>query len=201
MERSTLQHLFEPFFTTKGVGRGTGLGLATVYGIVKQNQGYIEVASTPGQGTCFRIYLPRFSGEALEAEEAGELAAPRARGETILLVEDEPMILSMGQAMLERLGYRVLPASTPEQALRLAGDGAFQLLLTDVIMPRINGWDLARLLQERLPGLKCLFMSGYTADALAPSPAEGVRLLQKPFSIQDLAVRVREALEGREKAP
>ncbi len=201
MDRGTLDHLFEPFFTTKGVGRGTGLGLATVYGIVKQNQGYIEVSSAPGQGTCFRIYLPRFAGESEEAENGSELAAPRGRGETILLVEDEPMILNMGQAMLERLGYRVLPASSPEEALRLAGGGAFQLVLTDVIMPRINGWDLARRLEEQRPGLKCLFMSGYTADALAPGPAEGVRLLQKPFSIQDLAVRVREALDGDGKAP
>ena len=195
MEQAVLEHLFEPFFTTKGVGRGTGLGLATVYGIVKQNQGYIEVSSAPERGTCFRIYLPRIAAEAEQAEAGTGAGAERGRGETVLLVEDETMILNMGRAMLERLGYRVLPAASAEEALRLAGGGSFDLLLTDVVMPRINGWELARQLAAKRPGLRCLFMSGYAAEVLAPGLERGTHFIQKPFSIQDLAARVREALD------
>ena len=169
MDKETLAHIFEPFFTTKGVGKGTGLGLATVYGIVKQNNGFINVYSEPGQGTTFTIYLPRHAGKAEQARTEGA-AEPAARGhETILLVEDEPAILKLTTRMLEQLGYTVLAASTPGEAIRLAREhaGEIHLLMTDVVMPEMNGRDLARNLLSLYPHLKCLFMSGYTADVIA----------------------------------
>jgi CheY-like chemotaxis protein len=199
MEKELLDHIFEPFFTTKEVGRGTGLGLATVYGIVKQNEGFINVYSEPGKGSTFRIYLPRHVGEAIEHPPAGTPPLPRGRGETVLLVEDEPLILNLNQAMLEQLGYRVLTASTPGEAIRLgkAHPDRIELLITDVVMPEMNGQDLAELLTELRPGLKCLFSSGYTANVIAHRGVldEGVTFLQKPFSLKELASKVREALE------
>jgi two-component system, cell cycle sensor histidine kinase and response regulator CckA len=197
MDAATLSHLFEPFFTTKEMGKGTGLGLATVYGIVKQNKGFINVYSEPGQGTTFKIYLPcHDAGPVSSVEEAAGQAATGS--ETILLVEDEPMILEMATAMLERLGYTVLAASDPAQAIRLAGehDGAIQLLMTDVVMPEMNGRLLANQLRPLLPGLRCLFMSGYTANVIAHHGVldEGVHFIQKPFTLQALAAKIREAL-------
>ncbi len=201
MDRETQEQIFEPFFTTKGVDRGTGLGLATVYGIVKQNNGFIHVYSEAGAGTTFRIYLPRHR-EAVEAkspESAGEI--PQGRGETVLLVEDEPAILKMGRMMLEQLGYRVLAAATPNEALSMveAQSGGIQLLITDVVMPEMNGRELADKVQDRIPGLKVLFMSGYTADVIAHRGVldRDVRFLPKPFMLKDLAMRVREALDGK----
>ncbi|HWS15891.1 MAG TPA: PAS domain S-box protein [Candidatus Methylomirabilis sp.] len=198
MEKDVLDHVFEPFFTTKPVGEGTGLGLATVYGIVKQNDGFIYVDSAPGKGSTFRIYLPRVSGEAA-GEVAGPAAEPpRGRGETLLLVEDEAAILDVGKTMLEGLGYAVIAVTTPDEALRLAGSrsGGIQLLLTDVVMPGMNGRELADRLREITPGLKCVFMSGYTVDVIGHRGVldEGVRFLQKPFTLNELATKVREAL-------
>jgi CheY-like chemotaxis protein len=199
MTPEVLDHLFEPFFTTKEVGQGTGLGLATVYGIVKQNEGFINVYSEPGQGTTFKIYLPRFLGEAVlpKAENAAE--TPKGRGETVLLVEDEAAILAVGRGMLEGLGYRVLTAATPSEALRLvkAQAAEIQLLISDVVMPEMNGRELAKLISTIKPGLKCLFISGYTANVIAHRGVleDGVYFLQKPFSMKDLAFKVRLALE------
>ena len=199
MTKEVLDHLFEPFFTTKEVGQGTGLGLAMVYGIVKQNEGFITVYSEPAKGTTFKIYLPRFAGETLEPTAESPAETPRGRGETVLLVEDEAAILNVGQGMLERLGYRVLTAATPGEALRQAKTHAaeIQLLITDVVMPEMNGRDLAKLIRDIRPGLKCLFISGYTADVIAHRGVleEGVIFLQKPFSMKDLASRLRQALE------
>ena len=200
MDKETLAHIFEPFFTTKGVGEGTGLGLATVYGIVKQNDGFINVYSEPGHGTTFKIYLPRFEAEAAQAQ-AETAAKPLQRGtETVLLVEDEEAILDIGQAILEELGYTVLTAGTPGEAIRLAGEyaGDIHLLITDVVMPEMNGRELAERLTAMKPGLKCLYMSGYTADVIAHRGVldEGVHFIQKPFSMKDLAAKVREVLEG-----
>jgi two-component system cell cycle sensor histidine kinase/response regulator CckA len=199
LNKDVLEHLFEPFFTTKELGRGTGLGLSTVYGIVKQNNGFINVHSEPGKGTAFKIYLPRFVGEAAEANVANPTAPPQGRGETVLVVEDEALILSLDRAMLERLGYTVLSAGTPAEALRQAKvhAGEIQLLVTDVIMPEMNGRELAKLIRDITPGLKCLFTSGYTANLIAHNGVleEGVNFLQKPFSINDLASKVRQALE------
>jgi two-component system cell cycle sensor histidine kinase/response regulator CckA len=199
MDPQTLAHLFEPFFTTKEVGKGTGLGLATVYGILKQNGGFINVYSEPGRGTTFEIYLPRHAGEQDQAVEGGEKTAPPpAEGETLLLVEDETAILNLVTMILEKQGYKVLSAGTPGEALRLgeAHTGGIDLLVTDVIMPEMNGRGLAERLQVLYPNLKVLFMSGYTANAIVHHGVlgQGVHFVQKPFSTRDLAVKVREAL-------
>jgi len=201
MNQEVLDHLFEPFFTTKEVGQGTGLGLATVYGIVKQNEGFINVYSEPDSGSTFKIYLPRFAGEARDPRAASGVEIPQGRGETVLLVEDEAVILNVGRAMLERLGYTVLTAGTPGEGLRLAKThtAEIQLLITDVVMPGMNGRDLAKLINDLKPGLNCLFISGYTASVIAHRGVldEGVFFLQKPFSMKDLASKVRQALERK----
>ena len=199
MDKETLNNLFEPFFTTKDVDKGTGLGLATVYGIVKQNNGFINVYSEPNRGTTFKIYLPRHEiGE--EQVRGKRIVRSAVQGsETILLVEDEPSILSMTTQMLERLGYIVLAAVTPLEAIGLAREhgGNVHLLMTDVIMPEMNGRDLASNLLSTYPNLKRLFMSGYTANVIAHHGVldEGVNFIQKPFSTQDLSVKVREVLD------
>ncbi len=200
IEAELLPHLFEPFFTTKELGKGTGLGLATVYGIVRQNNGLVRVSSEPGQGTAVRIYLPRHRGRAERILDAALPVATVPGTETILLVEDEAMILDIGRTMLEMLGYRVLAASTPGEALHLAREhsGDIHLLLTDVIMPEMNGRDLARQLLSLFPDVKRLFMSGYTADVIAHHGVldEGVHFLQKPFTLETLTAKVRGALES-----
>jgi PAS domain S-box-containing protein len=200
MNQDTLGHLFELFFTTKEVGKGTGLGLATLYGIVEQNHGHVEVQSEVGKGTTFSIYLPR---EASESDLGPEAAIPEElpRGtETILLAEDEKSVRLTSRLFLEALGYTVLAADTPEEAQRLAGvhSGPIHLLITDVIMPGMNGPDLAAFLAGEHPGLKCLFMSGYTADVMMQRGTldEGRPFLPKPFSRQDLARKVREVLDS-----
>ncbi len=198
MDKEIFSHLFEPFFTTKSVGQGTGLGLATVYGIVKQNNGFINVYSEPGEGTTFRIYLPEINVQPDAEHPAGPSQSSAAGEETILLVEDEPAILKVTTMMLERMGYTVLPASSPVEGIRLAKEfaGEIDLLITDVIMPEMNGRDLAHELLSHYPQLKRLFMSGYTANTIAHHGVldPGVEFIQKPFSIQDLSTRVREVL-------
>jgi two-component system, cell cycle sensor histidine kinase and response regulator CckA len=201
MDEGTLARIFEPFFTTKETGKGTGLGLATVYGSVKQNNGFITVDSKPGQGTTFRIYLPRHVSGTRRAARTKGTAEPAVCGrETILLVEDEPAILRLTKVMLEKQGYTVLAASTPAEALRMARElgGHIHLLMTDVIMPEMNGRDLARNLLSLYPNIKCLFTSGYTANVIAHHGVldEGIHFIQKPFSAQDLAVKLREALNS-----
>ncbi len=200
MTKEVLDHLFEPFFTTKEVGQGTGLGLATVYGIVKQNDGFISVYSEPGVGTTFKIYLPRAAGGAEECGSGAGQAAPRARGETVLLVEDEAAILRVGRAMLRQLGYQVLSALTPGEAMEAVRShpGEIHLLVTDVVMPEMNGRELAGRLKEIRPGMRVLFISGYTADVIAHHGVldEGVQFIQKPFSLKDLALKARETLRG-----
>ncbi|MBR9980094.1 MAG: response regulator, partial [Desulfatitalea sp.] len=201
MDKETLENIFEPFFTTKDVHLGTGLGLATVFGIVKQNNGFINVYSEPGQGSTFRIYLARHAGAAEKSSVGTVPEIPTSRGETVLLVEDEPAIIQMCQLMLERLGYPVLTTGTPSEALRLAEHhaGEIHLLITDVVMPEMNGRDLANQLNALNPDIKTLFMSGYTTDVIAHRGVldEGVNFLQKPFSINDLGVKVRAALDQK----
>jgi two-component system cell cycle sensor histidine kinase/response regulator CckA len=198
MDRGILDQIFEPFFTTKEAGQGTGLGLSTVYGIVKQNHGFIDVDTEIGRGTTFSIYLPRCGGEAAAAEREREAEMPLGGGETVLLVEDEPMLLSMGTMMLEQLGYRVLAAGWPDEAIRLGEEhtNEIRLLITDVIMPEMNGRELADRLRALHPSVPVLFMSGHTADVITQNGVldEGVNFLQKPFSMQDLAVKVRQAV-------
>ncbi len=193
-----LDKIFEPFFTTKEIGKGTGLGLATVYGIVKQNNGYIFADSELGRGTTIRIYLPRHHGRPRElpAEKPPDL--PRGSGEVILLVEDDRAILKLGERILRDLGYSVLSTTSSVEAVRLAGEhtGEIHLLITDVVMPDMNGSELAEMLKNQYPDMKCLFMSGYTADVIANRGVldEGIYFMPKPFSIQDMAVRTRAAL-------
>jgi len=197
MDKETLARIFEPFFTTKAVGKGTGLGLATVFGIVNQNNGFIRVHSLLNQGTTFKIFLPKHLGQIATTEtDAADL--PKGNGETVLLVEDEPATLAIAWKFLERLGYTVLTATMPSDAIRLAQahTSEIHLLLTDVVMPEFNGKDLRNRLVSVLPKLKCLFMSGYTHDVIAPHGVldQEVCFIQKPFSIDDLAVKVRDVL-------
>lgn len=199
INKDLLANIFEPFFTTRDVGKGTGLGLPTVYGVVKQNNGSINVYSEPGKGTTFKIYLPRYSGEAEVIKKECSEEIPVGDGETILLVEDEPGIMKMGQIILENLGYRVLAANTPDEALRLAKENSdvIQLLITDVIMPKMNGRNLAEQLHNFFPNLKTLFMSGYTSDVIAHHGVldQGVNFIQKPFSKKNIAFKVKKVLE------
>jgi len=199
IRKEDIDYVFEPFFTTKDVGKGTGLGLATVYGIVRQNGGFINVQSEADKGTTFKISLPRFAGEAVEPAAESAAETPRGRGETVLLVEDDAATLKVGRAMLEGLGYTVLTAGMPGEALRQAEAHAaeIRLLITDVIMPEMNGRALAKLIGDIKPGLKCLFISGYTSDIVARHGVldEGVCFLQKPFSLRELASKVRQAFE------
>jgi two-component system cell cycle sensor histidine kinase/response regulator CckA len=198
MDLETRSHLFEPFFTTKEQGKGTGLGLATVFGIVKQNRGLISVYSEPGQGATFKIYLPRAGAQALATATAARNRDLRGT-ETVLLVEDEDQILVLAQRILKQHGYTVLAARAPEAALKLAEQHAerIHLLITDVVMPGMNGRELRKQLVALQPELRCLYMSGYTADVIAHHGVldEGVQFLQKPFTIESLAERVREALK------
>jgi two-component system cell cycle sensor histidine kinase/response regulator CckA len=200
MDSETARHLFEPFFTTKPVGRGTGLGLATVYGIVKQNGGYVEVDSELGRGTTVRIFVPGVDAGVTGATTDMAAAVPQPGHETVLLVEDESAVLRLSKIVLERFGYKVLTAGTPSEAIELfqTHDGRVHLLVTDVVMPEMNGRELAARLREARPELKALFVSGYSASALAPRGVldEGVHFLQKPFSLEDLAASVRQALDA-----
>ncbi len=203
MDAATLAKLFEPFFTTKAVGKGTGLGLATVHGIVEQNGGHIAVRSEPGRGTAFEVLLPRYSGASgAPAHATGSAAAPRGRG-TVLVVEDEAAIRKVATRMLEKLGYSALAAASPSEAFLLARRhaGVIDLLLTDVIMPEMNGRELARNLLPLLPGIGCLYMSGYPAEVIASHGVleDGVHFLRKPFSQQELAAKVGEALAARSR--
>jgi CheY-like chemotaxis protein len=198
MKKDVLEHAFEPFFTTKEIGKGTGLGLSTVYGIVSQNNGFIDVLSEPGKGTEIQIYLPRFESK---ADPTLRPAKTKIRGgkETILLVEDALPLLHLGEEMLADMGYTVLSASTPWQALdrTLKHVGDIHLLVTDVVMPEMNGRELAERLRELKPGIKCLYMSGYTTDVIASQGVleEGLWFIQKPFNKQEFAARVRDVLD------
>ncbi len=199
MEKEILDSIFEPFFTTKDVNKGTGLGLATIYGIVKQNNGFINVYSEPGKGTTFKIYLARHEGKAVEIRETSAAEIQQGRGEMVLLVEDDRSILNLVQKILGGLGYAVLTAGTPAEAIGLAEEhaGEINLLITDVIMPEMNGHELAERFQSIYPDIKYIFMSGYTANVVAHHGVlnEGVLFIQKPFSRKDLARIVRKALD------
>jgi signal transduction histidine kinase len=199
MDATVRAHLFEPFFTTKEVGKGTGLGLATVYGIVKQSDGYISVYSEPGHGSSFKIYLPRLGS--LPRTSPPALKSGVGRGtETVLVVEDEPSVLALSRRALEAQGYVVLAASDATTALRLVErhGGTIHLLLTDVVMPGMSGRDLADQLAARRPGTRVLYMSGYPGDAVVQHGElpVGSAFLQKPFSPDSLARKVRDVLDA-----
>ncbi|EKD39537.1 MAG: PAS/PAC sensor hybrid histidine kinase [uncultured bacterium] len=200
MEKAILDKIFEPFFTTKELGKGTGLGLATVYGIVKQNNGFVNVYSEPGKGTTFRVYLPQCARENSTIAKEGGGTMRRGRGQTVLVVEDETAILRLIGKILSSLGYTVLMARSPSEAVRLANQQAttIDLLITDVIMPEMNGPDLAERIAMLHPHRKCLFMSGY-ADGMIASQGlleAGVNFLQKPFTAMALSVKVHEILSS-----
>jgi two-component system, cell cycle sensor histidine kinase and response regulator CckA len=200
MDAATLTHIFEPFFTTKELGKGTGLGLATVYGIVKQSNGYIGLESIVGKGTSFQIYLPRHAGQPVVDELKIDSPDNLRGSETILLVEDSEPLRKLAKTFLESRGFRVLSAQSGEDALQVAArfGEAFDLLLTDVVMPGINGRILAENLLLRQPGMKVLYMSGYTDSFIAGHGVldPGIHLLHKPFIEEVLIRKVREVLDG-----
>jgi len=199
MDRETQEHAFEPFFTTKPVGAGTGLGLSTAYGIVKQSDGYIWLYSEPGIGTTVKVYLPESDGEASRSEAAAP--AEVASGETILVVEDEPVVRRLARMALEEVGYSVVEASDGGDALALLRrDGsAVQLVLSDVVMPGMGGQELARILRDHRPELPLLFMSGYQGEDVTDRGLlePGAAFIQKPFAPHELARRVRALLDER----
>jgi two-component system, cell cycle sensor histidine kinase and response regulator CckA len=198
MDAAVLSHIFEPFFTTKPIGSGTGLGLATVYGIVRQNAGFILVRSELGRGTTFQIHLPRVDGEAPIAAE--DLPEPLGGGETVLLVEDEDIVLRFTRRLLESLGYRVEVAARGDSALSLIEAGLkFDVLLTDVLLPGLDGQQLYQSAAALRPGLPVVFMSGYMGSLIGARgvvTADAV-FLQKPFSCHALARAIRSAFDGR----
>jgi len=200
MDKGTISKLFEPFFTTKGQGEGTGLGLATVYGIIKQNNGFINVYSEPGQGATFKLYIPRH-GKSQDEEPVVVKEKSQKGFETILLVEDEKSILQMVKIMLERLGYTVLTANSPEEAIRIGNPSNIKidLLITDVVMPSMNGCELAKTIAKVLPNIKCLYMSGYTSNVIAHRGVldEGLNFIHKPFSKKDISLKIREILDEK----
>ena len=200
MNSATLENIFDPFFTTKEMGKGTGLGLATVYGIVKQNGGFIYVASEPESGTIFEIYLPRHIENEQVAEKDRRSRSIIRGHETILLVEDNPAFLNMTRLMLENMGYQVYSAATPSEAIRIVDSckNDIDLLITDVVMPEMSGRELANRLHQRRPSIRHLFMSGYTGDLIAHRGVldEGIQFIQKPFSVQDLSAKISEILKN-----
>jgi two-component system, cell cycle sensor histidine kinase and response regulator CckA len=198
MDRETLSHAFEPFFTTKAIGKGTGLGLATVYGIVIQGGGFIDADSEPGHGSTFKIYFPRMAEEATVAEEIQEYPMKQGTGR-VLVVEDDPMVRDMTVAMLVSVGYEVQAAETPLGALEFCKKNCepIDLLITDVVMPELSGAELRDKIQEMKPGLKVLFISGYASDIIAHHGIldEGVNFIRKPFTMNDLAKAVQNVIQ------
>jgi CheY-like chemotaxis protein len=199
MDAATLAHMFEPFFTTKAPERGTGLGLATVHGIVNQSGGHVWAYSEPGQGTSFKVYLPRIDDAAAHRQPTPLAVADRGH-ETVLLVEDEDSVRALVRRVLERYGYRVVVAANPDEALALpaAELASVDLLLTDMVMPRLSGPELAAILMDRLPGLRVLCMSGYAEQSAESQGLGGVAtdFIAKPFTAPGLGRKVRELLDA-----
>ena len=197
IDGETLPRIFEPFFTTKALGKGTGLGLATVYGIIKQSEGYIYCTSEPGRGASFTIHLPRVSGEAPEAKTPSPQLGRLSGSERILVVEDEHAIRSLILSILARSGYHAVGARDASEALALAAASPFDLLLADVVMPQMSGPELGRQLQQAHPSLRVLYMSGFADHPAVHQGADrgGEDLLRKPFTAEELLARIRSALD------
>ena len=199
MDEETKRRLFEPFFTTKAQGKGTGLGLSTVYGIVKQSEGYVWVYSEPGKGAAFKVYLPRAEGRADAGSTLAPKGLPSGGSEKVLVVEDEEAVRYLTRVLLERSGYNVLDAANPHEAEAVFGKqtDSIDLLVTDVVMPGSSGPALFKRLAERQPGLKVLFMSGYTDDTMVSEGRldTGGAFIQKPFTADGLMRKVREVLD------
>jgi two-component system cell cycle sensor histidine kinase/response regulator CckA len=204
MDEQTLSHIFEPFFSTKEVGKGTGLGLATVYGVIKQNNGFIDVTSGKGRGTTFRLYIPRMHGHGVDPPVAAEHPAARGRG-TILLVEDNEMVRELTRSMLVGLGYTVVTADSARAALDVCATSALRidLLLSDIVMPGMRGPELGERLRAARPGLQVLFMSGYASGQVAGADlsAESVGFIQKPFTMTELGRTVERVLQRAPQRP
>ena len=198
MDKEALQHIFEPFYTTKGLGEGTGLGLATVYGIIKQNSAYINVYSEPGQGTIFNIYLPKYQGEDQPVQGLVTAEPLPLDLEMVLLVEDDQRLLDISRNILEEMGCQVLAFRSPDDAIAVARDRSYKidLLITDVVMPDMNGRELALRINELRPEIRCLFMSGYTSNIIANKGIldTGINFIHKPFSLQALAGKIRKVM-------
>jgi len=201
MSPEVLEKVFDPFFTTKPVGKGTGLGLSMVYGFAKQSGGHVRIYSELGQGTSIKIYLPRHFGSIEEAIEAGTSVSPHegSKAETVLVVEDEERVRQMSIEALQELGYAVHAASSGEEALRLFDSlGPIDILFTDIVMGGMTGRQLADALKEKAPGLKVLYTTGYTRNAVVHNGVldHGVAFLPKPFSVADLAAKIRAVLDS-----
>ena len=195
IEKEVLDNLFEPFFTTKATGRGTGLGLATLYGIVRQNHGFVEVKSSPGRGSRFSVYLPRCEAIGRQAAETVIPWLPPKKNMTVLLVEDEPAILTMTEAMLKRLGFQVMAVESPQKALALAAEAtaSIDILLSDIVMPEMDGWQLAEKIAVLHPGICRVLMSGYTEEIAGVTKMvaeKGVYFIQKPFTKHELSSKL-----------
>jgi len=197
MDQEVLDHIFEPFFTTKEQGKGTGLGLATVYGIMRQNGGFINVYSEIGQGTTFNLYFPRLHGAISTGSQKKVVTVRRGTG-NVLLVEDNDMVRQVTISYLEQLGYQVIPAHSPQAGIALCENPLIQIdiILTDVVMPGMSGKEMLDRIAAIRPGTKALFMSGYTADLVAKRGVieEGMHFIQKPFDMTTLAFKIEEAL-------
>jgi len=195
-----LEKIFEPFFTTKEKGKGTGLGLATVYGIVKQNAGFIDVQSHPGKGTTFNIYFPEVDKPSETIAEPAKVNISHGQGEVILVVEDDPSILNLTKKILENIGYKVIAEESPNKAIEIfkSRSNEIALVISDVIMPEMNGNDLVCTLKKHKPALKCILMTGYSSDILEKNNAmpEKIQVMTKPFTISVLAQKVRQALKS-----
>jgi len=198
IDKEIQQRIFEPFYTTKGINKGTGLGLSTVYGIIKQNQGFIWVYSEPGHGSTFKIYLPK--NEKTEwIKGKGRTPIEKLSGsETILIVEDDDRLRKLLRITLEKYGYKVLDAGNGEEAIEICNsyDGIIQLMITDVVMPKMNGKEAVDRIQPLYPKMKVIFMSGYTDDAISHHGVlePGLNFIEKPFKHEQLALKIREVL-------
>jgi CheY-like chemotaxis protein len=198
MDSATMARIFEPFFTTKDPGKGTGLGLATVFGIVKQSGGHVTVNSEVGQGTTFRVCLPRVSDEALPSTAVEPAMPVGPASETVLLVEDAEALREMIREILEQAGFTVLAAADPQEALNVSAlhGGALDLVLTDVVMPGMGGRQMIDRLRVSRPGTQVLFMSGYSAKTSEDVVESTAAFIQKPFTAVGLLQKVREVLEA-----
>ncbi|MFZ2959452.1 MAG: ATP-binding protein [Candidatus Ozemobacteraceae bacterium] len=198
MDAETCERVFEPFFTTKGVGKGTGLGLATVYGIIKQNDGEILVTSEKGTGTSFMVFLPQASLEQMKNVKMGTELPPTVGTETVLVVEDDPSVMKLATDLLGRLGYSVIHTSSPLEAIRLVKEfpDPIHLLLTDVLMPEMNGRELQKQIVGLRPSIRCIFMSGYSISILGELEGKE-QFLQKPFTLSSLSAKLRKALQDK----
>ncbi|MFZ2654675.1 MAG: ATP-binding protein [Victivallales bacterium] len=205
MDKETMKHIFEPFFTTKETGKGTGLGLATVFGIVKQNNGFIDICSEPGKGSTFKIHLPVHEPKDEMTGHASEMRSIPAGNETVLMVEDNESLLHLFKRQIGNLGYNVLPAVNPIRAIELADEynGEIHLLMTDMIMPKMNGHELRDRIRTIRPDIRCLFMSGYAADVIPHDGYSGgdVHFIQKPFSEKEMSKKIREVLPPKAVPP